>query len=369
MKSMKTEGGISRGRNTQKSVLRKWVYSMYALNSTCEEIETSYNISLDTVDQHLDEQRIKRDNADVNKMIEWLTPHNPFPKTNTIMSLANGIIGNDNINCYDGYNIGVVSMNNMVGFKFDKFKFKHANRVLPLLTVKSSVKVHDCLVPIDPLLLFQRISLNKKFADNLPEYLKYELSPYPMALFDDEGIRKTNKSALFTCFKPIPTELDKSNVTYVIDGGFLLHRVIWHQNDTFNSIFNKYIEYLKNHFGSNIIVVFDGYTDNSRNIKAEVYSVPFEVIFNKTMKVPMSQEKFLSNRSNKNRFISTLRQKLENVNISSKQAQDDDDVLIIETAVEQSYIKKIVVGEDLISWFLLIARTPSNETIFFLKVR
>ncbi|KAL4105063.1 hypothetical protein QTP88_020338 [Uroleucon formosanum] len=377
MKSMKSEGGVSRGRSTQESVLSKWIYGMYAMNTICEDVEKFCNISLDTVDQHVDtkDSRIKRDNDDVNKIIEWLTIHNPFPQTNKIMSISNGIIGNDEINCCDAYEIGKNLMNKMVGLKFDNFKFKRANRVLPLLSVKSSIKVYDHSVPIDPLLLFQRISLNTRFQDNLDEYLKYELSPYPLAIFDDVGMRKTNKSTLFKCFKSSIYEMDTSNATYIIDGGFLLHRVIWHQDDTFQCIFNKYIVYLKKHFGSNVIVVFDGYNDNSKNIKAmeqfrrsEAFSGSFEVFFNETMKVPISQEKFLSNRSNKNRFISTLMQKLENINIASKQAQDDADVLIIETAIEEAYTRKtVVVGEDVDLLVILIARTPSQKHIFFLK--
>jgi len=34
-------------------------------------------------------------------------------------------------------------------------------------------------------------------------------------------------------------EMDTSNATYIIDGGFLLRRVIWHQNHTFLCVFNK----------------------------------------------------------------------------------------------------------------------------------
>jgi len=48
-------------------------------------------------------------------------------------------------------------------------------------------------------------------------------------------------------------------------------------------------------------------------------SVSFEVIFEETMHVTMSQEKFLANRSNKNRLISMLMQKLQSVNIVAKQ--------------------------------------------------
>lgn len=283
MKSMKSEGGVSRGRSTQESVLSKWVYGMYVMNTICEDVEKFCNISLDTVDQHVytKDSRIKKDNDGVNKIIEWLTIHNPFSQTNKIMSLANSIIGNDEINCYDAYEIGKHLMNKMVGLKFDHFKFKRANRVLPLLSVKSSIKVHDHSVP---LLLFQRIGLNTRFQHNLDEYLKYELSPYPLAIFDDVGMRKTNKSILFKCFKPSVYEMDISNATYIIDGGFLLHRVIWHQDDTFQCIFNKYIAYLKKYFRSNVIVVFDRYNDNSKTIKAmeqfrwsEAFSGSFEV--------------------------------------------------------------------------------------------
>jgi len=58
------------------------------------------------------------------------------------------------------------------------------NRVLPFLSVKISIEVYDYSIPIDPLLLFQRISLNKKFQENIHEYLQFELSLYPLALFD-----------------------------------------------------------------------------------------------------------------------------------------------------------------------------------------
>lgn len=71
MKSMKTEGGVSRGRNTQERILSKCIYGMYALNIICKNIEAFCNISLNTVDQHIDDLRIKKDNDDVNKIIEW----------------------------------------------------------------------------------------------------------------------------------------------------------------------------------------------------------------------------------------------------------------------------------------------------------
>lgn len=109
-------------------------------------------------------------------------------------------------------------MEKIAGLKFDSIKLKRSDRVLPLSSINSSIKVYDSKVSIDPLLLFQRICLNKKFADHLPEYLKYELTPYPTALFDNAGIRKTVKSKLYDLFEPISTELG-NDLIYVVDGG------------------------------------------------------------------------------------------------------------------------------------------------------
>ena len=70
---MKIEGEVSQEINNQESVLSKLVYGMYALNTICEDIETFCNISLDTINQHVDTRNslIKRHNHDVNKIIEW----------------------------------------------------------------------------------------------------------------------------------------------------------------------------------------------------------------------------------------------------------------------------------------------------------
>ena len=311
MKSMKMEGGLSRGRSTQESVLCKWVYGMHSMNAICDELEKFNGISLDTGEQHVDarDSRIKRDDEDVLKLLEWFKHHNPFPAMKQIVSLATGIIGHDGINCHNARNIGLQSMNNIIGQTFDKIKLKRSNKVLSLLCVNSSVKVHDCKVAIDPLLLFQRISVFKKFDEHLSDYLHYELSPYPTSLFDNCGMRKTQKSALYQCLQPVDVEINSENVTYVIDGGFLLHRVIWQQNDTFLCVINRYVAYIQKHFGANVVVVFDGYDDNSKNIKAmeqsrrtATVSGSLEVIFDESMEVSVSQDKFLSNKCNKKKI-------------------------------------------------------------------
>ncbi|KMQ87542.1 hypothetical protein RF55_13146 [Lasius niger] len=63
-----------------------------------------------------------------------------------------------------------------------------------------------------------------------------------------------------------------------------------------------------------------------------------------------------------------LSEKFEANNFHVKHAQDDADVLIIETALKQACRNTtVVVGEDVDLLVILIARTPIDKEIFFLK--
>lgn len=258
-----------------------------------------------------------------------------------------------------------------MGTNFNDIKFTHASRVLPISTVNSKIKVHDRTVPVDPLLLFQRISAMKKSTEELQEYFQYELAPYPVSLFDDTGMRKTKKSSIFDNFEPVISQPDFENATYIIYGGFLLHRVIWHQNDAFNSICSTYVHYVQKHFGSNTIIVFDGYLNSSKSVKSmeqlrrSSKLSSDEILFDETMNATVSQDDFLANNSNKTRLISMLAKYFEVHYIRVKQSEDDDDVLIIETALEECRRNRtVVVGEDVDLLVLLIA---VNKDIYFMK--
>ncbi|GBM73978.1 hypothetical protein AVEN_121789-1 [Araneus ventricosus] len=128
----------------------------------------------------------------------------------------------------------------MFGQTFNNIKLKHVDEVLPLLTISSAIKVHDEKVPIDPKLLFQPMSITKSFEDEFQTLFKYELAPYPLSLFYAIGMRKTQKSAIYDCFQCVNLEIDNTNTTYIIDGGYLLHRVVKDLEEIFDAIFEKY---------------------------------------------------------------------------------------------------------------------------------
>lgn len=216
----------------------------------------------------------------------------------------------------------------------------------------------------------------KKDDDNLAEFFKFELAPYPLSMFNETtGMRKTKKSAIYDMFHPIDLEenLPSADDIYVIDGGFLLHRVIWQTNQTYGQICSTYVDYVEKKFGKNSIVVFDGYENDSSIKKAEqrrryLHSQSVEIIFDESIMATVNQNKFLSNDKNKIRLISLLTKVLQNKKFMVKQAIDDADTLIVKTAIEMSNNgRTFVVGEDVDLLVLLTALTSEDKDTFLMK--
>ncbi|CAG4943948.1 unnamed protein product [Parnassius apollo] len=297
---------------------------------------------------------MKKDSQDIQSLLEWFSLHDPFPEVNRIVSIASGIVGDDKINCHKAREVGIACMSKITGLTFDNIKLKRADKVVPLLAMSSTVKVHDKKIPVDPVLLFQRMSITTALEDEIEKYFEYELAPYPLSIFDEIGMRKTQKSAIYDCFQTVILDIDNINSTFIIDGGFLLHRVVWDHEETFHNILDKYVQYVRRHFGHRVTVLFDGYTDCKKNIKAAeqrrratTTSSSSDVIFDEIMTVPTSKQKFLANTHNKSRFILMLKEKFTTENILVKQAENDADVLIIETAIEQfNSTNTTIVQED-----------------------
>jgi hypothetical protein len=80
--------------------------------------------------------------------------------------------------------------------------------------------------PINPETLFQRMCIVKQSNEELQEYLQYELAPYPMSLFSEEGMRKGTKSSLYKVFSPVSYNIEGTSRIHIVDGGYLLHRVV-----------------------------------------------------------------------------------------------------------------------------------------------
>ena len=87
MRYMKTRGGLTRGRGVTDSGLAKWIHNMPASAALTEVVQTFFNVSFASSEQHVDARpsRIKRDSADLNKLLQFFSTYNPFPVKEQIM--------------------------------------------------------------------------------------------------------------------------------------------------------------------------------------------------------------------------------------------------------------------------------------------
>lgn len=90
-----------------------------------------------------------------------------------------------------------------------------------------SIKIHDDIVPVNPVEIFQWISIAEQHDEDSKKYLQFELTPFLLALLDERGMRKTKKASLYDFFKPFQQPIDFHKCDIVIDVGLPLHKVPW----------------------------------------------------------------------------------------------------------------------------------------------
>ena len=94
------------------------------------------------------------------------------------------------------HELGTDGVQRITGNTFEHVSFKRKDKVQTLATV--TLKVHGKQVAIDPLTIFHRLCITKQSEKDLKQHFKYELAPYPMSLFCEEGMRKGTKFTLLT---------------------------------------------------------------------------------------------------------------------------------------------------------------------------
>ncbi|KAG5862592.1 hypothetical protein JTB14_027100 [Gonioctena quinquepunctata] len=245
-------------------------------------------------------------------------------------------------------------MTKIMGADFGSLSFRRKDKVLSLSAVNTSITIDESPVPIDPLLLFQRICITKNSETDLKKFLAYELAPFPLSLITEEGMRKGTKSLLYNAFEPLTENFQPGDRHHhIIDGGFLLHKVVWGRVETFGLICKKYVAYVQQHFGETVTIVFDGCpadmrlagTKTSERARRSRKNQSPEFTFNETTTPKISQEKFLARDQNKNNLIQMLRRYFANTGMKVEQAFEDADTLIVTTAIKEASVE-ILFNDD-----------------------
>lgn len=240
--------------------------------------------------------------------------------------------------------------------------------------MSSAIKLNNETMVVDPLMIFQRTIILKKDDEDVADLLRNELSPFPLALFNEGGMRKSKKSSLYDALPTDSTIINPRMTTNVVDGGFLLHRVKWNVGYKFSSICNNYITYIMKHYGENCTVIFYGYGDVNSTKREEQKrrgstKASVDINFHDNMNVTIKQEHFLSNERNKTKLIQLLAEKMIGRGIEARIATGDADSVIVRCALEKATTHQtvLIIGEDVDLIVLLIALASPENNIYFLK--
>ena len=143
---------------------------------------------------------------------------------------------------------------------------------------------------------------------------------------------------------------------YVLDGGSLLHRIIWKQGESYGDIVRKYTDFTVLYYGSGTMIVFDGYEegpcikDNTHQRRAN--NSPYPIV-NYTTETEFSgkKEEFLSRDINKQILIHMLSDGLKERDCYVINAPGDADIDIVKDAVDASrlYTTTLIVEDTDIS--------------------
>ena len=378
MRNLKTTGGLTRGRGMNESQRVTWLLSTPACVDINEALQKFTSVEFKTSDQHKDcsAARQQRDTDDTSKIIGYMDSKNPFDITSpTLHSLDTGIVAHKSVNVDHAAQVGKKILEKMAGQKVSDFVFKKSDHVVTLAS-KHSVKTLSDTVTIDPLLLFQRFITAGYNSGELADVLKCELCAYPPALFEATGVMlQPNKAALadaiWGTIQPSSPQVPQ-DVSYVLDGGALIHKIPWITGQTYESLCGSYSDYVKRKYGQ-ATIVFDGYTcgpstkDNS-HLRRKKSSGSNTVLFTRDMACTLHKEDFLSNKENKQRFIYLLGEALEQQGCVVLHADADADVLLVQTAIASAGNKNtVLVGDDTDLLILLCSIAKDTPYALFFR--
>ncbi|KAL7289552.1 hypothetical protein TKK_0016524 [Trichogramma kaykai] len=372
---------LKHGRGVTEGVVARYLLAMPAAFNIMNSLEEYCGLESYSSEQHVDltNQRMNKDEKHIDMLLYWLDKHDPFTSHGSISSLSTGVIGDARINCHLAVEIGEKGMDKMIGQNASNVTLSAVHKVKPLSIAEGGAHLeNEPFINVDPQILFQRIAVTFQGNEKLTrEALAYELSPFPLSIFDENGLmRKSTKSELYKLFSSHPQEIVSAINYHVIDGGWLLHKYVWPHSKTYSGICEGYKNYILNSFGENVMVVFDGY--NSEIIGTKSYeryrrkeaAVAPDIAVNEEALVSLKQKNFLQNIANKFKFVRMLSNYLNKYNITTKVAEEDADELIVKSAIEikeQSQKMVAVVGNDVDLFILMIGLAPEATNLYFIK--
>ena len=126
MRSLKTNGGLTRGKGFAESQRAIWVLAMPVMAEINSSMQESTNVDYYTNEQHKEctHSRLKRNNHDVVKLLSFLEKRNPFSSGKELRNIVNGITALRNVNVENCRDIGEFIMETMYNQSIDDYVYK-----------------------------------------------------------------------------------------------------------------------------------------------------------------------------------------------------------------------------------------------------
>ena len=355
MRSLKSIGGITHGSMRNEGSERLWIALIghtALVNSTLGDNlnDTSGNPS----DFHKDQSKsaMKNDKAAVKKAIEWLQDNDPFCQArdpNKIVSLSTGLSADtDDINPDKAHEVGTLIQEE---YSSCSSSFPVKGKVKPLSDLLNKVSVKDKSLTVDVQKLFQRLlALIGRGIYGLATIASYELTPVPMALFDNaRRMRKGVKSQLRNLIMCEETlNATQSHTKTVVDGGWLVYQVKWEKGEKLRDLLCRRGHYVLT-LGPSATVVLDGYSKSTKDHERErrTKTACREMELDLDRSICVRRETFFDNPANKEKFTTLLASYLQQQGIKTVKASADADIHIVkETIALAADSEVLVIAED-----------------------
>ena len=154
MRSIRSHGGLTRGRGITETVRLQWIYSMHKCAGIHNAMTTITNSEHRTSEQHVDlgTSRSNRDFRDLSKIQEWFNHHK-------LRSLSSGLTATDGdgINCHNTEEVGRKIQRHLDNISVLEASIKKSEQVKSLNHLYPGIQVDKEKVQINPTLLFSRL--------------------------------------------------------------------------------------------------------------------------------------------------------------------------------------------------------------------
>ncbi|KAG1687728.1 hypothetical protein GQR58_008303 [Nymphon striatum] len=126
MRSMKTSGGLTRGRGMTEVQRVVWLLSHPLCSEVNNAMQQLTGVNYNTSEQHKDvtKSRQEKDMTDTCELLEFLEPRNPFSDNKSLRNIATGVNADDRVNADNARDVGDKILTSMVDKHVLEYTFK-----------------------------------------------------------------------------------------------------------------------------------------------------------------------------------------------------------------------------------------------------